>query len=75
VQAEGHEADEPLHTYGAHEGVPTLPADTGLHVPTLPARLQASHEPPQAVLQHTPSTQLPLPHSLAAVQVAPLAFF
>jgi hypothetical protein len=44
-------------------------------VPTLPGRLQASHAPPlQVVLQHTPSTQLPLPHSLAAPQVSPLAF-
>jgi hypothetical protein len=48
-----------------------LPATTGLHVPTLPATLQASQEPPQPVLQHTPSTQLPLPHWLAAEQVAP----
>jgi hypothetical protein len=37
--------------------------------------LQASQEPPQAVLQHTPSTQLPLPHWLAPVQVTPLVFF
>jgi hypothetical protein len=34
--------------------------------------LQASHAPPQAVLQHTPSTQLPEVHWLAAVQTAPL---
>jgi hypothetical protein len=38
----------------------------------LPGTLQASHAPPQAVLQQTPSTQLPLPHSLAAVQLVPL---
>jgi hypothetical protein len=37
--------------------------------------LQASQEPPHAVLQQTPSTQLPLPHWLAAVQEAPLAFW
>ena len=52
-----------------------LPAATGLHVPTLPATLQASQEPPHAVLQQTPSTQLPLPHWLAAEHVAPLVFF
>ncbi len=51
-----------------------LPAATGLHVPTLPATLHASQAPPQAVLQHTPSTQLPLPHWLAAEQVAPFVF-
>jgi hypothetical protein len=43
-------------------------------VPTLPATLQASQEPPHAVLQQTPSTQLPLPHWLAAEHVAPLVF-
>jgi hypothetical protein len=62
-----------LQTYGAHEGLPGLPETTGLHVPTLPATLHASHAPPHAVLQHTPSTQLPLPHWLAEVQVTPLA--
>jgi hypothetical protein len=51
-----------------------LPCATGLHVPTLPATLQASQELPHAVLQHTPSTQLPLPHWLAAEHVAPLVF-
>ncbi len=45
---------------------------TMLHVPTLPGRLQESQAPPlHAVLQHTPSTQLPLPHWLLAVQVTP----
>jgi hypothetical protein len=44
-------------------------------VPTLPVRLHASHAPLQAVLQQTPSTQLPLPHWLAAVHVPPLSSF
>ena len=45
-------------------------------MPTEPARLQASQAPPlHVVLQQTPSTQLPLPHSLVAEQVAPLVFF
>jgi len=44
---------------------------TGLHVPTLPATLQASHCPPQATLQHTPSTHWPVPHWFAALQAAP----
>jgi hypothetical protein len=45
------------------------------HVPALPERLQASHAPEQAALQQTPSTQIPLVHSLAAPQAAPFAFF
>jgi hypothetical protein len=43
-------------------------------VPAEPATLQASQAPAQAVLQQTPSTQLPEPHWLAAVHVALLAF-
>jgi hypothetical protein len=34
--------------------------------------LHASQEPPQAVLQQTPSTQLPLPHWLAVEHAVPL---
>ena len=52
-----------------------LPVATGLHVPTLPVWLQESQALPQAVLQHTPSTQLPLPHWLAALHTAPLVSF
>ncbi len=55
--------------------MPALPEATGLQVPTLPVTLQASQEPPQAVLQQTPSTHWPLPHWLAAVHVPPLVFF
>jgi hypothetical protein len=36
---------------------------TGMHLPTLPSTSHASHCPSHAVSQHTPSTQLPLPHS------------
>ena len=71
VQAAGQDAEEPLHRNGAQVGLPALPAATGLHVPTLPVTLQALQEPPQAVLQHTPSTHCPLPHWLEAEQVAP----
>jgi hypothetical protein len=49
-----------------------------LQVPTLPARLhtwQSIAPLPQAVLQHTPSTQVPLTHSTPAPQVVPLGFF
>jgi hypothetical protein len=41
----------------------------------LPEVLQASHAPPQAVLQHTPSTQWPLVHWLEALQELPLDCF
>ncbi len=140
LQVEAHEAELPLHTYGAHEGLPVLPAPASasagqetlepsqysvlshapaaprqavvalarasagqaallplqnsagsqtpaeprhwtvdgcmLHVPTLPGTLQASQAPPlHEELQHTPSTQLPLPHWLAAPHAAPLASF
>ena len=34
-------------------------------MPTLPPTSHASHWPMHAVLQHTPSTQLPLPHSVS----------
>jgi hypothetical protein len=42
-----------------------------VQVPALPA-LHASHWPSQAVLQHTPSTQWSLAHSLLREHVAPL---
>jgi hypothetical protein len=49
------------------------PLATLLQVPSLPATLQARQVAQLAVPQHTPSTQLPLLHSCAAAQVAPLA--
>lgn len=54
--------------------MPPLPGNT-VQVPTSPARLQKSQEPPQALLQHTPSAQLPLAHWLPPVQAAPLLSF
>jgi len=51
------------------------PAATLPQVPSAPwpfiAALQAVHTPVQAVLQHTPSTQKPLVHSVPAVQAVP----
>jgi hypothetical protein len=61
-------AEVPVHRYGPQVGLPVLPVATGLHVPTLPATLQASQAPPHAELQHTPSTHWPLPHWLLAEQ-------
>ncbi len=54
---------------------PTGAPVTGEQVPTWPARLQAWHWPPQAELQHTPSTHCPFAHWLAAVQAVPSASF
>jgi hypothetical protein len=52
------------------------PAATGEQVPTFPVTLQDRQVPPvaslQVVLQQTPSVQLPLTHSAAAAQAAPL---
>lgn len=51
----------------------------GPQSPSIPppffAAEHAWHAPVQALLQQTPSTQLPVVHSLPAVQVAPLVFF
>jgi hypothetical protein len=52
-------------------GAPT----TVVHVPALPATSHAWHCPAHAELQHTPSLQKPLAHSLAALQPAAGAFF
>jgi len=54
------------------------PSCTGEHVPTFPDTLQLMHKPPvdaslQEELQHTPSVQMPLSHSLPTVHAAPLA--
>jgi hypothetical protein len=40
-------------------------------VPALPATLQAKQVPQLAVLQQTPSTQFPLPHSWLERQATP----
>src|SRR5262249_40667102 len=48
---------------------------TATHWPSEPATLQAWHWPPQAWLQQTPSTQLPLVHWFPAPQARPSAFF
>jgi len=48
---------------------------TGTHMPALFGSLQLSHCPVQPLLQHTPSAQLPVVHSVPVAQVVPLAFF
>ena len=53
---------------------PTGAPVTGLHVPPNPVRLQASHLPPHALSQQTPSMQLSLSHSALAVHAIPIGF-
>ena len=50
-----------------------MPAAAGVQVPTEPARLQAWQVWVQALLQQTPSTQLPLAQSDALPQATPWA--
>jgi hypothetical protein len=66
------QASAPLHAPLTHSFAGSAPCAIGEHVPTEPATLHASHVPPQATLQQTPSTQLPLAHSPLMVHAAPL---
>lgn len=63
------------HVAGAAAAQPLLgsaaPAGTLVHVPCEPTTAQLLQPSVQALLQQKPSTQLPLVHSLAAVQAAP----
>jgi len=56
----------------AHWPSGSSPAGTSTHVPALPLRPQDRQLPVQAVRQQVPCSQKTLPHSAAAVQVAPL---
>ena len=63
----------PSQVYGAHE-VPTDPSGAMEQTPSSKAPIaleHTSHAPVQAASQQTPSTQEPLRHWLAAVQLAP----
>jgi hypothetical protein len=71
VQLLGQAADEPEQAKGAQAGSPELPDDTRVHFPALPATLQTSQGPAQAVSQQTPSTQCPDWHSAPATQAVP----
>jgi hypothetical protein len=48
---------------------------TVVQTPTEPGTSHAWHWPPQALLQQTPSTQLPLTHEFDAVHAPPSAIF
>lgn len=67
------QAPPPLHMKLAQAPSGSVLTGWLLHVPTDPARLQASQPPGHAELQQTPSLQLPETHSHALVHVAPLA--
>jgi hypothetical protein len=55
--------------------VSIAPAGIGLQLPAPPATLQAVQVPQLVAEQQTPSTQLPLSHSVPAVQTCPSRFF
>ena len=68
VQVVGHAVVDPLHTYGAHEGLPGEVTGTVSQVPTEPETLHAWQGPAvHALLQHTPLAQYPVSHWSAAV--------
>jgi len=67
-------ATVPLQWPRPHSAAGSVRAGTVAQVPTAPRRLHASHIPPHAPLQHTPSTQKPDAHSLDAPQASPGAF-
>ena len=58
----------PEHSVRPPWGCPFV---TFVHMPTLPATSHAWHCPPHVELQHTPSTQIPEPHSDDAAQLLP----
>lgn len=63
-----------LQTSGAaHVPGSLVPVGTFTHVPSIPPTAHEVQVPAQAALQQTPSTQLPLVHSLAPAQPEPLA--
>ena len=61
VQPVGQDGLEPLHRNPPHDGCPADPAGVFVQVPGV--ALHWSHDPPHAVLQQYPSTQLPVVHS------------
>jgi hypothetical protein len=83
VASTGQVGFRPSHCSGASQG-PAEPRHSMLdprmlHTPSVPARLQAWQSviepPPQAPLQQTPSTQLPVRHSFPVPQARPSGFF
>jgi len=75
----GQVALAPVHCSAASQGPPealhTVAADCSVQVPMLPVRLQASQAPLHAVVQQTPSTQLPEVHWVSLEQFVPFESF
>lgn len=71
-----HAADaQTLAASAVHAVLPVCGAPfTGEQVPTEPVTSHASHWPPHARSQHTPSAQTPVPHSASALHSMPAAF-
>ena len=78
--ASGHEpgipqpavqAPAPSQLLGPHPLSGSVPTGRLLQVPAFPASAHETHAPTQAVLQHTPSTQLALAHWLALLHEDP----
>jgi hypothetical protein len=72
-----HEPEPSQLVPAAHSASGSVAVVTKAQVPLLAPVLAAVHAmqvAPQALLQHTPSTQKPLAHSLAAVHAVPLTF-
>ena len=69
----------PLNPQGGADAQPPCgsiaPTGTGAHAPADPATLHDVQVPQLADEQQTPSTQLPLSHSVPAVQTCPSRFF
>jgi len=67
LQKPAHAEPSPAHAARGSTGCPL----TGVHAPTLPPRLHASHWPEQALSQHTPSAHWAVVHWFPAVHAVP----
>jgi hypothetical protein len=71
-------SQRPLKPQGGADGQPPCgsiaPAGTGMQLPAPPATLHDRQVPQAVDAQQTPSTQLPLSHSLPAAQIWPRRF-
>ena len=66
---------QPAAPLSAHWPRGSAPAATSVQVPAVPARAQDRQAPRHPLAQQTPCSQKPEPHSVAAAQAVPAAFF
>ncbi len=60
----------PSHEFvPTHVGESSEPVEAFEHIPRFPGTLQALQDPVQEESQQTPSTQMPLEHSVAIEQI------